>query len=83
LDGFDGQITIDEDEVQEVQWKSLETLREEVEASPDSFTQWFRDEIASLQWFAGCQNLATHVEADQTGKARTWSNLAVPSGMQS
>ena len=52
LDGWTGSVALTDGEVAEVRWLALDDLKSEVEAAPESFTQWMREEITSLNWFS-------------------------------
>ena len=49
LDNFEGELQLDEDEVQDTKWQHLTDLYKEVEAEPDSFTSWLRAEVGMLR----------------------------------
>ncbi|GIL78257.1 hypothetical protein Vretimale_7634 [Volvox reticuliferus] len=51
LDGYEGPISFNEQEVIDCKWVSLEELQEEMSDRPDDFTIWFREEIQSLNFF--------------------------------
>ncbi|MGD0331216.1 MAG: isopentenyl-diphosphate Delta-isomerase [Nitrososphaeria archaeon] len=46
---YDGKISPNRDEVSDVRWVSLEALGEEVNKSPNEFTEWFK--IAFAKFF--------------------------------
>lgn len=46
------QVEADPAEVSETRLVSLDDLRGEMLRDPDAFTQWFRDEIAALDFFS-------------------------------
>jgi isopentenyldiphosphate isomerase len=49
LDGFEGDLRLDDDEVQATQWKMLSELCKEVQDEPDRFTSWLRAEFEMLK----------------------------------
>jgi isopentenyldiphosphate isomerase len=49
LDGFEGEVKMDADEVQAVQWKSLSDLVSELHTQPNNFTPWLRAELGMLK----------------------------------
>ncbi|KAG2495644.1 hypothetical protein HYH03_006244 [Edaphochlamys debaryana] len=51
LDGYEGPIAFNHQEVIAVRWVGLPQLRAEMEARPQDFTVWFREEIASVGFF--------------------------------
>ncbi|GLI63285.1 hypothetical protein VaNZ11_006191 [Volvox africanus] len=51
LNGYEGPISFNEQEVSECKWVSLEELQREMSDRPDEFTIWFREEIQSLDFF--------------------------------
>ncbi|KAL4449380.1 hypothetical protein ABPG77_007024 [Micractinium sp. CCAP 211/92] len=51
LEGYSGEVQLDEAEVAAVEWVALSELRRRAEAQPGQFTQWFLDEVSSLAWF--------------------------------
>ncbi|KXZ55479.1 hypothetical protein GPECTOR_2g1028 [Gonium pectorale] len=51
LDGYEGPIAFNEQEVSQCRWVSLPELRAEMEARPTDFTIWFREELQSLNFF--------------------------------
>ncbi|KAG2424350.1 hypothetical protein HXX76_014559 [Chlamydomonas incerta] len=53
LDGYDGPIAFNHQEVVECRWASLEQLRSDMASRPDDFTVWFREELTGLDFFAG------------------------------
>lgn len=44
-------MTADDGEVAETRWAPLCELRRHAERHPEQYTQWFREEAASLGWF--------------------------------
>eukprot|EP00879_Flechtneria_rotunda_P002711 GHRR01002917.1.p1 GENE.GHRR01002917.1~~GHRR01002917.1.p1 ORF type:complete len:204 (+),score=68.94 GHRR01002917.1:336-947(+) len=53
LDSFDGQVQYNPAEVSAVHFISLTDLKQQMEAEPERFTEWFRDEIKLLNFFEG------------------------------
>lgn len=53
LDNWAGPVRLDETEVAQIRWASLEAIRNEAEENPDVFTPWFLAEIRHLDWFSG------------------------------
>ncbi|KAK9815309.1 hypothetical protein WJX72_001393 [[Myrmecia] bisecta] len=51
IDGWDGAITADPEEVDEVRYVTLADARREAAAAPDHFTDWFHGEMSALNWF--------------------------------
>ncbi|GBF92961.1 NUDIX hydrolase [Raphidocelis subcapitata] len=48
LDGFRGEVKVNEQEVIATRWATLEEVEAEMRAAPDSFTQWAREELPLL-----------------------------------
>jgi isopentenyl-diphosphate delta-isomerase len=51
VDGFNGPIHFNTEEVSEVKFVSLSSLRKDIKESPGEYTSWFRQEVASLNFF--------------------------------
>jgi isopentenyldiphosphate isomerase len=51
MDGFAGDISFNEEEVIEVKYMTVEDIRADMQHNPDAYTQWFREELASLNYF--------------------------------
>ena len=51
LDGYDSPIAFNDQEVSEVKFMSLSDVKADMQAHPDAYTQWFREELASLNFF--------------------------------
>lgn len=51
LRDFEGSAEADGAEVVEVKYVPLEELRADVQAQPERYTLWFREEAESLGWF--------------------------------
>jgi len=49
LDGFQGELTLDAEEVQDTKWQQMEDLYRDVKQEPERFTPWLRAELAMLQ----------------------------------
>ncbi|GLC40811.1 hypothetical protein PLESTB_000020200 [Pleodorina starrii] len=52
LDGYEGPISFNQQEVVECRWVSLAELRRGMSERPEDFTIWFREEIQALDFFA-------------------------------
>eukprot|EP00798_Chlamydomonas_sp_ICE-L_P018011 gene18011-24421_t len=50
LRDYDGKISFNENEVSEVKWMPLSSIREEMKKNPGDFTTWFREEATALGW---------------------------------
>ncbi|PNW80190.1 hypothetical protein CHLRE_08g381800v5 [Chlamydomonas reinhardtii] len=51
LDGYDGPIAFNHQEVTACRWVSLAQLRSDMAAQPQDYTVWFREEMAELDFF--------------------------------
>jgi isopentenyl-diphosphate delta-isomerase len=51
LDGYNGPIAFNDQEVSEVKFVSLAAVKADMQSHPDAYTQWFREELASLSFF--------------------------------
>lgn len=51
MDGFAGDIRFNEEEVIEVKYMTVEDVRADMQGNPEAYTQWFREELASLNYF--------------------------------
>ena len=80
LDGYNGAIAIDDEEVAEVQWVQLAELRQHAEQHPEQYTQWFLDEVRSLGWF-GAESLQQQPPSEaQPGRPLTEQRQLVGAG---
>lgn len=48
MDGYDGPIAYNSEEVAEVRFASLEQLAAEMRAAPELFTPWLREEFHAV-----------------------------------
>ncbi|KAI8470173.1 MAG: NUDIX hydrolase domain-like protein [Monoraphidium minutum] len=48
LDGFQGEVRVNEAEVIAVRWVTLDEVAAEIAAEPQAFTQWLREELPLL-----------------------------------
>lgn len=50
IDGYNGPIAFNEQEVSEVKFVSLSDVKAGMQSHPQEYTQWFREELASLHF---------------------------------
>ena len=50
LDGYDGPLDTDDDEVYSVQWLSLQHVRDQAAANEHNFTSWLVAEMQRMDW---------------------------------
>ncbi len=68
VDGWEGELTLDEHEVAAVRWEAPADVFREAEKAPDRFTPWFLDEMHSLDWFGAKEaDLPKHVATSSVG----------------
>lgn len=49
LDGWEGKVFLDDDEVQNWKWVTLKDLYSDIEKQPDKYTSWIKAELSILK----------------------------------
>ena len=49
LQGWDGEITMDRDEVQAFRWEDMRSIYQDVSCHPEMYTSWLKAELELLQ----------------------------------